>query len=387
MNKELYKLANETDHEFCLRICGLKDAWDLSWQDIADIINGELGAQYSPDKYRKEYTKEIKTTTEQQLDELDEAILDFKKEKIKVQEERSQVNSLVRALAREETLKEIAKDAVEAMGSKKLLKSPKPLKSLYRNYNCGILAISDWHYGIDIDVYYNKYNPEIARERINTLLQETINIIDKEEIKEIFLINLGDMISGIIHLPLRINSRIDVITQTMEISEILAEFIHELTNHVVVNYGSVSDNHSRIDPNKKEALQPESFVRIIDWYLKERLYDNINVTFLENKFGADICDFDIFSYKVLAVHGDKDPQKSILTRLTTFTKEHYDLVLSAHRHHFYADESNETELFSNGSLMGTDDYASSLRLNNKPSQLFIVGDAENLTRAVYKIKL
>ena len=37
--------------------------------------------------------------------------------------------------------------------------------------------------------------------------------------------------------------------------------------------------------------------------------------------------------------------------------------------------------------MGTDDYANSLRLNNKPSQLFIVVDRDNITRNIYKVKL
>lgn len=384
---DIYKLTNETDHEFCIRICGLKDEWSLSWPEVAEIINECLGQDYTPDKYRKEYARELRERDAPILSDLDAAILDFKKEKVKVQEERSQVNSLVRALSREETLKEIALDAVERIGNSKQLKTPKVIVPKKNDKKCGILVISDWHYGANIDVYYNKYDTDIARDRINTLLQESVNIINKEGITKLYLINLGDMISGIIHLPLRINSRIDVITQTMEISEILAEFINELSLYAQVDYGSVSDNHSRLDPNKKEALQPESFVRIIDWYLQERLKDNTNVLFMENKFGDDICDFDVFDFKVLGVHGDKDPQKSVLTRLTTFTKEHYDLVLSAHRHHFYADESNETELYSNGSLMGTDDYANSLRLNNKPSQIFIVSDKDNITRNIYKIKV
>ena len=100
----------------------------------------------------------------------------------------------------------------------------------------------------------------------------------------------------------------------------------------------------------------------MDWF--DLLADNENLEFLENTYGADICSFEMFDFKVLGVHGDKDPQKKILTQLTNFTQEHYDLVLSAHRHHFYADESNETELYSNGSLMGTDDYANSLRLTH-----------------------
>lgn len=391
INKDLIKSPTETEEEYCYRIYELKDIYGLSWREVARLINDELGYSYSAERYRVQAVKareaaEAEAVMNEDLDLLAESLLEIKKERIKTQEEKSQVNSLVKALAREETLKEIAKDVVADMSSRKILKLPSKIK-VDPDDSKGILVISDWHYGVEVDTFFNSYSPEIAKNRINELCAEAIRIIYRENISELYLMNLGDMISGIIHLPLRINSRLDVISQTIQISEILAEFITQLTHCCKVNYASVCDNHSRLDPNKKEALQPESFVRIIDWYLKERLSGNENLEFIENTYGADICSFEIFGYKVLGVHGDKDPQKKILTQLTNFTQEHYDLVLSAHRHHFYADESNETELYSNGSLMGTDDYANSLRLNNKPTQLFIVADKDNVSRCIYKIKL
>lgn len=390
MNQKLERLPEESEKDYCFRICELKDLYDLSWQDVANLLNDDLNYSYSPDKYRKEYYKCKKVESENQvemLSELDNSLLDIRKEKVKLQEERTQINSLVRALAREETLKEIALEAVSIMSGKKYLCSKVGPIVPYNGSVKGILVISDWHYGIDVDTFYNKYNPEVARARVDKLLMESINIIKKECIQELYLLNLGDMISGIIHLPLRINSRLDVVSQTMQVSEILSEFITNLSNYCKINYYSVTDNHSRLDPNKKESLQPESFVRIIDWYLKKRLENNPNVAFFKNIYGDDICSFDIFDHKVLAVHGDKDPQKKVLSQLTAFTQEHFDLILSAHRHHFYADEYNETELYSNGSLMGTDDYAASLRCNNKPSQLLIVCDKNNISKVVYKIKL
>lgn len=388
-NSVLNKKPLESEFEYIIRICNLKDTYSLSWKDISEFLNNNLGYSYSPDKYRKDYYKfcSNKEAEElEQLSDLESALLEFQKEKVKIQEERTQINGLVRSLAREETLREIALDVVNNISEKKILDTPR-IKVIDKDANKGILVISDWHYGVDVNTYYNKYNPDIAKTRIYTLLENSISIIEKENIDEIYLLNLGDMISGIIHLPLRINSRLDVISQTIEISEILAEFISELSNYCVINYGSVCDNHSRLDPNKKESLQPESFTRIIDWYLKLRLADNENVWFIENKFGDDICNFEVFNYKVLGVHGDKDPQKKILTQLVNFTQEHYDLVFSAHKHHFFADENNETEFYSNGCLMGTDEYSNSLRLNNKPSQLFVVVSKDNVSKCVYKIKV
>ena len=389
MNKDLKKSPYENEKEYCIRICSLKETYGFSWKEISELLNSELNYNFSTDRYRKIYEKYKKGKddyTSNEIDILDEKAFSVQKERIKLQEERTQINSLVRALAREETLKEIAIEVSKSISNDKLLPSPKKQKVI-KNTTKGILVISDWHYGIDVDTYYNKYNPDIAKKRVRQLLDESINIIKLENISEVYIVNLGDMISGAIHLPLRINSRIDVITQTIEVSEILAEFISELSTYCICNYGDVTDNHSRLDPNKKESLQVESFTRIISWYLKERLKNNKNVKFIENKFGADIYSFDVFDHKILAVHGDKDPQRKILTQLTTFTQEHFDLVLSAHRHHFFADEENETELYSNGSLMGADDFAASLRRNNKPSQLFIVANKDNISSKIYKIKL
>lgn len=386
MNNKLDKLPSESIDEYCIRICELKEELDASWQDVADFLNDKLNYNYSKDRYRKKYGK-ITTENIETLGSIDEELLELKKEKIKLSEERTQINSLVRSISREETLKEIAIDIANTISSKKLLPRIKDANIIRNKDVKGILVLSDWHYGVEVSSYYNTYNTDVAKERIDKLLDESIRLIKNENISELFVLNLGDMISGIIHLPLRLNSRIDVITQTIEISEILSEFLSELTNYCKIKYGSVSDNHSRLDPNKKESLQVESFTRIIDWYLRKRLESNNYIEFLDNKFGDDICSFNIFDFKVLAVHGDKDPQKKILNQLINFTQEHYDLVLSAHKHHFFADEQNETELYSNGSLMGTDDYAIKLRCNNKPSQLLIVADKDNISRNIYKIKL
>ena len=56
-------------------------------------------------------------------------------------------------------------------------------------------------------------------------------------------------------------------------------------------------------------------------------------------------------------------------------------------HHFSSDESNNTIFICNGSLMGTDNYASSLRYNSKPSQLIIISTPENVVKGIHKIDL
>lgn len=407
---------NETAEEFCERIFKLKFVTDLTWKDVAEIINRELDQNLSEDAYRKRANKlnisALEEETYNQLSwedithdsespvlsnvdyydiELDEVI----KEKIKLKDERNQINSLVRRITREETLKEMVRDSISLIDNKFRLNPPKPdslhkLNEKYINdYRHAILQLSDIHYGMNIDNYWNKYNPEICKSRLEQLRDKVIVNCHKNSVSKLYIANLGDLISGRIHTQLRINSRMDVVTQTQQISELLAEFIADLSHYIPeIEYYDCLDNHSRIEPIKENSLNLESLSRFTAWYLKERLKEFDNVTIFDNnKFAPDIINFDVLGHKVIAVHGDKDKPSQIIQNLSLMTHEHYDLVLTSHRHHFSADEVNQTLLLSNGSIMGMDEYAEKLRLNAYPSQNLIIVSKENIMDTFYRIVL
>lgn len=371
---------NESENDFLVR---LKQETDYTWSYISDLLNSYYGHNYKSDSYRKRYYKIVDGDI-QNTSTYDE-IIDQKKNS----DERTELNAKYRALAREDTIKEIAHDYASIMNKEKKL-NPKPRVTLDWIQNnqdkAGILLISDWHYGIEIDNFYNVYNPEITKDRVSNLRDEVIYIINKENLSQITIVNLGDMIAGNIHLPLRLQSRQDVISQVMEVSELIAELINELSEFCMVDYYSVLDNHSRIDPNKKESIQLESLCRITDWYLKERL-NRAEITIHDNEYGPDIADFNVLGFDVLATHGDKDKPNNIISKLSLYTQNHFDLICSAHYHHFSYSEDNDTIVIGNGSLMGTDQFAHDLRLNNKPSQTFIVVSRDNIVDSIHKINV
>jgi hypothetical protein len=237
--------------------------------------------------------------------------------------------------------------------------------------------------GIEMDEKYF----EIAKKRIRQLFVKTVEYIIRYKLQKLFVINLGDMIAGRIHSPIKMESRIDSVTQIMDVSELIAQFLQNLSAYVDIEYYEVLDNHSRLEPNVKESLDLESLARITGFYLKQRLKDNDRIIIQDNKYSKDILTFNILGHNVAGVHGDKDKQKSVINSLTLYTKEFYDLILTAHLHHFSADEQNEVIRISNGSLMGTDSYALKLRLSSKPSQTFIVSTKENVVDAIHKINL
>ena len=396
----LKKMESECYTDYIARICSLKDDFDLTWEDVAQILNDELGCSYSESWYRKNFKdnsfpETLKTKRCGECDNSDksdyEKLLEIKKERVKMADERNQNMLAVRRLAREETLLEIAKEVAETLKSKPVLPNYEYITNT--GTKAAILQISDWHYGIEISNPWNSYDPEIARDRIIKLRSRVIEKIKENSVKDLYITNLGDLISGRIHETIRIQNRIDVISQALEVAEILVEFIAYLSQYADIYYISTTDNHSRLEPKKESSIDLESLTRVIEPLVEARIqnlkYENKckNITFIKSPFGPDIAKFEIMGYKIGAVHGHKDNPRAVVSNISLMTQDNYDLILSAHLHHFSCNEDFNTVTVSNGSLMGTDDYAADLRLNNKPSQNLIIVSEESVVESIHKITL
>ena len=310
----------ENTKEYIARICSGKSLYNLNWYQIRDICNEALGVSFSESYYRKNYTNGVFCTlndssnscneTDTNVDEQDELqnlLAELKAERIKLSEERTANNASVRRLVREDTCKEIAVRCASQLNDKLLLDNPNN-KFIKIKENKAIATICDWHYGICIDNYWNKYDPEICKNRVKQLLDKTLDICKKNDVSEIYVINLADLIAGRIHSQIRIQSRYDVISQIIQISEIVAEYLCKLSTvgKMAVHYYDCLDNHSRIEPNKNESLDLESLARITPWFLKERLKYHTNITIHNNEYSDDIISFTCNNFRFAGVHGDRD---------------------------------------------------------------------------------
>lgn len=384
------RLDEETEDDYTLRICALKEIKHLYWDEIAQIINRTLDQNYTESRYRKMYSAYTKgkadAVKEEEIPEISEYMqqkIELQKERIKISDERVQTNAYIRQLAREETIKEIALKCAQEMNSKKLLEAPKEL--YISGKNAAILQLSDIHYGLVVDNYWNKYNPDIAKNKISQLRDKVIQYCEFNDVSDLYITELGDAIAGRIHETIKYQSRFDVITQIMQISEIIAEMITDLSKHFKIHYYCCLDNHSRLEPNKKAALDLESLARIIPWYLKERVGAFIEIN--DNKYGEDIITFKCKGFNIAGCHGDKDSPIKVVDNLSMMTRENFDMVLTAHLHHFSADEKNQILVISNPSILSTDDYSKDLRLSSKSAQNLIIVSDENVMECLYRIVL
>lgn len=376
-----------------------------TWQQTANFINSTYDVNFTDDACRQRYLRNryknsVVASIPEQLtinpvfnSEPKETTdvpdpIEFEKQKVKLSDERVQVNALIRRIAREETIKEIAQEVAQKLNENYPFHFT-PIKQTGNNSSEkeAILQISDWHYGTEIHSPYNEYDPEICKQRVEKLAKEVAERCALYDIKKLHIVNLGDMIEGRIHLQLRLNSRIDVVTQTIEVAELLANFISALSTFLEIEYYDTLDNHSRIEPKLKDSLDLESLVRVITWFLKERLKNIPTIHFNDNTKGDDVISFKCLGHPICAVHGDKDKPENVVSNMALMTQQYYDLALTAHRHHFQANEMNRTIMLSNSSLMGTDDFAQSLRFTASASQNLIIVTKKNVIDTICRINL
>lgn len=243
-----------------------------------------------------------------------------------------------------------------------------------------VLLFSDLHIGMEIDNFYNKYNIEIAKQRVARLVDETINKCRQLGVSKLNVLNLGDLIQGDIHVSSRLLQEVDAVQQTIVAAEVTATMLTELAEAIpVVTYRSCLDNHSRILPNLKENLDEESFALLIDWYLKERL-KGTPVAFTEDNLDHHIGKFTLMNGDIMVfAHGHEVDVNSSVQKYTAATRSYIKYVALGHWHSTKMKTFLNSKVFINGSLCGLDAYAEKRGLFGEPEQTLLVFSGNSVT--------
>ena len=234
------------------------------------------------------------------------------------------------------------------------------------------LLLSDLHIGVDCDNYYNKYNIEIAAQRLSLLADKVIKYCDRNHVNTLHILNLGDMIQGLIHTNARIEAQMDVAEQVMVAGELISTFMAKVCAAAPnITYRSVYDNHSRAIASKDEHIEKEQFSRIIDWFIQERLKKS-TIQFIENEIDGGIGSLEVCGKKLLFAHGHQDSKNASMQNFVGLTREWVDYVCLAHYHNPASKDFQGCKVFINGSIVGTESYAFGKRLFTKPSQKLLI---------------
>lgn len=361
---------------------------DLDWRTVADMI----GLDIHEDSLRKAFaTTEYggyavaKYFMDKTADELADDMIDSLqkkkdeeyKERVRLQDARREYYKNLRVEARYDNLVDTIKEAMEYMPN---------LEFRCRDVDFdgakASLLISDLHYGALVDNPINYYDTEVCKERMNTLLNKTVKYCAIHHVKELYVNLAGDLVCGNIHLTSRVEQEEDIITQTMQVAELLTNFLAELSKHVDnITVVCVQGNHSRVHPNIKESLNQENFERIIFEYIKLRLPE---IRILRNG-NEDWIAYNIGDKKIFLEHGDKSSVSSAKEKAVNMVGYAPDVILFGHFHHMEVNDKNGTDVVVNGSVMGVDSYAIKCRFNTEPYQVMQVYDGNDT--CTYKLTL
>ena len=365
---------------------------DKDWSEIVSDYDMDI----SRDCLRKSFTaplggyaiyrymNELNSSDDEKLKEIEDKRLELEKEKIRFQDQRREYKKYLRQDARFEHLKDTIKAEIRKISSNKELTEPycKPMNSNRE----AVLILSDWHIGVTNDNHWNKFNLDIAKQRINKLLNKTIEYCELHNVNTIHIEILGDIINGYLHVGNRIENEEDVISQTMTAAEILCEFVTELSAHIsTVKIYSATGNHGRCTSNLKDSIEVENFERLITWYMKSRLNNN-RIEFIDNEIDDNIIVMRFLNETIYACHGHMDKPNSAISNLSRMLKEFPTEAHFGHYHSYKEFDEYDMTTTVNGTLSGVDEYAKRIRKTGSPMQVLMIYNEEG-RECTYKIKL
>jgi len=389
----LYKEKTENEEQFLWRLGQLKDNGeiDLDWSEIADVMNAECRDSETDYKSEAAYRKVYQSAKRffdsgvfnkyedgSYLEELREAALNVRKEKQKLFDERVAIRKIARESARNE---------VDLLNLEKLIKQngekifpPITYNKTISNRDM-VICLSDFHFGLDVSNHFGSYNAEIAEQRLRRYLEEILKLKEANNTENAYVLLLGDLLSGNIHLTVQLQNRENVTTQVQKSAELLSAFIYDLSKHFKeVAIDSVPGNHSRLS-FKDQVLRNDRLDNLIPWYMQAKLSHLSNVKFIsQDNYDSTIGCVDIRGKKYLIVHGDYDAcNESGLSKLLLMLDlkpSDVEAIFFGHLHRCAYEDISNVKIIRSGSFCGSvDDFSVSKRLNGKPMQMVcIVGE-------------
>lgn len=394
-NPILKRREDESVLDWKIRLCSNKDKYELTWDNIKDLINSETGENFGESVYRKwwyafyhglEYAKKKNIDSDDVLNELELKKIELIEERKKLETIRIEYNKIAREKSRKDLLFEHVSQKIEEVGT---LPSPifEPLQS-NEGKRGAILGFGDEHFGKEFVSQNNEYNEKIYLERMNKLLYETIKVIKKEKIDELTVLNGADSVEG---MALRVSQitalQYGFIDQVIKYARYKVEWLKELSKYVKIRYIHVpSANHTelRLHNSSRGEMPKEDVERIIAVYIHDMLKENERIEV--PLYDEGIVDFKLLGFNIAACHGHQlKGKKNAIKDISMLKRKFFDYLYVSHFHHGSSLTVGETnthniEVIQLDSIMGSDEYSDSLMTGAKAgANLSIYEDGKGRT--------
>ena len=389
-----------TDSEYIViwEVCSKKEQYG-SWQEVANVLNQRLHRDYSEACYRKAYEywnlmdSAIKKCVGNDVSvskELEIQKRELEKERKKLQTDKLEYNRWLRDNAREEMVYERIADGIANLTPIDVPSS----RSIAENNRGAVLCLADAHFNTEFEIkglfgeILNSYSPEIFYQRMWYLRDKVKEICERENITSLHIFGLGDDNDGLLRLTDNLfKLRWGIIDSALIYADFMANWINEVSKFVNVNLQMVKDsNHNqlRLCSAPKNAFKGENLSKVIIHTIKTRLQDNPCVTIAQNPTGYIYA--NIVGYNLMGIHGEVKSLKTAIDNLSRLYGLRVNYLIGGHKHH--AEEYGfDCEGISVGSIIGIDNYSTSLMRSSNASATMLIFEEGNGLVTKHTIKL
>ena len=392
------RFEGETDEELIFRICNDKEQIG-SWQDVANVINELTGNDYGESTYRKKYQAFQKmlsanqskfVDSDAQLQEIQVQKRELEKAKVKLQTEKLEYARWIREEARDELITEKICESIASLPS---LEIPQYIQPVH-NTRAYALVFGDEHYGAEFEIkglfgdVLNAYSPEIFEERMWSLFNQTVEIIQKENIDTLNVFSMGDFSDGCLRVSQLMKLRYGVVDGTIKYADFICNWLNELTRYARVKFQMTNGNHTelRMLGQPKGTFTEDNMGKVVSEFIKTRLKDNDNFTFIENPTGYIYA--QLACHTILGIHGEVKNMENAIKEFSKIYSVPIDYLLAGHLHHSRIEEVGmNSEVINVPSVVGVDPYSLSLNKTSNASGKLLVFEQTKGKVCEYTLKL
>jgi hypothetical protein len=401
---EFKKLENENFHKYIWRMDELVQSGKYkNWKEIVLFVNRELFGE-DESQYRDEsaYRKAVKYARDfyeagvfgvgedEYYQKLKNEKREIQKIKTQVQTEKIEYSRWLREEARDELITEKICNAISSLEP---LDIPQHIYPVH-NSRAYALAFGDEHYGVEFELnglfgdILNAYSPKIFEDRMWDLFDQTVEIIEKEDISILNVFSMGDFSDGILRASQLMKLRYGVVDGTIKYADFISNWLNELTKYAQVRYQSTNGNHTelRMLGQPKGTFAEDNMGKVVSEFIKIRLKDNPNFTYIENPTGY-IYE-ELVGFPILGIHGEVKNMDAAIKEFSSIYGIHIKYLLAGHLHHNKTEEVGvNQEVINVGSIIGIDKYSLSLRKTSNASAKLLVFEQDKGKVCEYIFKL
>ena len=392
----LKRMPGETETQFVYRLASAREdgLLDMTWDDLAEVFNQELGKNQCSSAYRKPYQNAQRYRDEVFAAEDNAAVLqkireerqEIYKQRTLLRDERNEYNRQLREDARKGNF--VAQLAAAMVDVPPITISQCRLDGAQETEV--VACLSDMHTGLTTDNAQNVYDESVLHSRLEHYAAELADIQRRHHAGRLVLALLGDQISGSIHTALIAKNTMNTVQQLKLACREIAEFIRALTEYFPkISVYSVSGNHSRVNSKKEDNLPGDNLDSLIPFYLKAVFQDSsrVEICWDENVLDEYSNAFISCGWQFVMMHGDLDAPERATYNATQLIGYIPDVILVGHRHNSGLLTEGRTRVVQTGCLCGTDDYAYNKRLFAPPEQSVVIVSDRAPIECLYNVTL